>query len=146
MFTIQEPRYGNRLLVNIIDERAETEPSREWVSVPVSSDPNDGWKKITYQQAANAVNCVAHKLVSSTGRPKEGEFPTVAYIGPNDVRYIVFALGAIKAGYQALFISPRNSTEGQLNLFELTDCRIIWFDAIYKDQVQSWAQERDMHA
>ncbi|AEO60450.1 hypothetical protein MYCTH_2309658 [Thermothelomyces thermophilus ATCC 42464] len=142
----QRTDYGKRLLVNIVDERAETEPNREWVSIPTSSNPKDGWKKITYRQAANAVNRVAHKLVSSTGRPKEGEFPTVAYIGPNDVRYVVFALGAIKAGYQALFISPRNSQEGQLNLFELTNCRTIWFDAMYKDAVQSWVQERDMHA
>ncbi|KAG7284581.1 hypothetical protein NEMBOFW57_010959 [Staphylotrichum longicolle] len=76
----------------------------------------------------------------------EREFPTVAYIGPNDVRYLVFTLGAVKAGYQALFISPRNSQEGQLNLFELTNCHAIWFDAAYKDMVQSWMQERDMHA
>lgn len=142
----QPPKYGQRLLVNIVDERAQQEPDREWVSVPRSSDPKDGWKKITYKQAANAVNRVAHKLVTLTGRPAEGEFRTVAFIGPNDVRYLVFALGAVKAGYQALFISPRNSLEGQINLFEKTDCHIIWFDAVHKDMVQSWVQERDMQA
>ncbi|KAH6844497.1 hypothetical protein B0I37DRAFT_164453 [Chaetomium sp. MPI-CAGE-AT-0009] len=142
----QVGEYGKRLLVNIIDERAQNEPDREWVSIPNSSDPTDGWKKITYQQAANAINRVAHKLVKSTGLPNEGDFPTVAYIGPNDVRYIVFTLGAVKAGYQALFISPRNSQEGQLNLFEQTNCQIVWFEATYKDLVQSWVQERDMHA
>lgn len=138
--------YGKRLLVNIIDETAQSDPGKEWVSIPNSSDPKDGWKKITYEQAANAVNRVAHKLTDTTGRPEPGEFPTVAYLGPNDVRYIVFALGAVKAGYQALFISPRNSLEGQINLFELTNCHIIWFEASYKDMVQSWLQERDMHA
>lgn len=140
------PRYGKRLIVNIVDERAHSEPDREWASVPNSSNPKDGWKKITYKQTANAVNRVAHKLVESTGLPEKGEFPTVAYIGPNDVRYLIFTLGAVKAGYQALFISPRNSQEGQLNLFELTNCHAIWFDAAYKDMVQSWMQERDMHA
>ncbi|KAL2151784.1 hypothetical protein VTH82DRAFT_6882 [Thermothelomyces myriococcoides] len=142
----QEAEYGKRLLVNIVDERAETEPNREWVSIPISSNPKDGWQKITYRQAANAINRIAHKLANTTGRPKDGEFPTVAYIGPNDVRYVIFALGAVKAGYQALFISPRNSQEGQLNLFELTNCHIIWFDAMYKDAAQSWVQQRDMHA
>lgn len=145
MTTKQAPQYGKRLLVNIIDDRAETEPNREWVSIPNSSDPKDGWKKITYKQAANAINRVAHKLINSTGRPNKDEFPTVAYIGPSDVRYLVFALGAVKAGYQALFISPRNSQEGQLNLFEQTNCHIIWFEGSYKDMVQSWVQERDMH-
>ncbi|KAL2161080.1 hypothetical protein VTH06DRAFT_8793 [Thermothelomyces fergusii] len=146
MTTRPRVEYGKRLLVNIVDERAQAEPDREWVSIPTSSDPRDGWKKITYRQAADAVNRVAHKLASTTGRPKEGEFPTVAYIGPNDVRYVVFALGAVKAGYQALFVSPRNSHEGQLNLFERTGCRAIWFDGAYRDAVQSWVQERDMHA
>ncbi|KAK3307162.1 uncharacterized protein B0T15DRAFT_553631 [Chaetomium strumarium] len=142
----ETPSYGKRLLVNIVDERARTEPDREWVSIPRSSNPSDGWKKITYKQAANAINRVAHRLASSTGVPPPGEFRTVAYIGPNDVRYLVFALGAVKAGYQALFISPRNSQEGQLNLFELTDCHIIWFEAGYVNMVQSWLQERDMYA
>ncbi|KAK3902336.1 hypothetical protein C8A05DRAFT_15597 [Staphylotrichum tortipilum] len=141
----QTSKYGRRLLVNIVDERAETDSDREWVSIPRSSDPKDGWTKITYKQAANAVNRVAHKLASSTGVPAKGDFPTVAYIGPSDVRYIVFALGAVKAGYKALFISPRNSQEGQLNLFELTNCNILWFEATYKDLVQSWLHERDMH-
>jgi acyl-CoA synthetase (AMP-forming)/AMP-acid ligase II len=140
------PNYGKRLLVNIVDERARTSPEREWVSIPRTSNPADGWRKITYKQAANAINRVAHRLVSSTGVPPKGEFRTVAYIGPNDVRYLVFALGAAKAGYQALFISPRNSQEGQLNLFELTDCHIIWFEATYVNMVQSWLQERDMYA
>jgi acyl-CoA synthetase (AMP-forming)/AMP-acid ligase II len=144
--TKQTPEYGKRLFVHIVDERAQREPDREWVSIPKSSSPKDGWKKITYKQAANAINRVAHKLVSSTGLPGKGEFPTVAYIGPNDIRYLVFALGAVKAGYKALFISPRNPQEGQLNLFEQTDCNIIWFEAAYKDMVQSWVQERDMHA
>lgn len=142
----QTTEYGKRLLVHIVDERARNEPDREWVSIPRTSDPKDGWKKITYSQAANAVNRVAHKLTSTTGRPDAGEFRTVAYLGPNDVRYLVFALGAVKAGYKALFVSPRNSLESQLNLFEQTNCHIVWFDAAYKDMVQSWVQERDMHA
>lgn len=140
----QKPQYGKRLLVNIIDERARNEPDREWVSIPNSSDPKDGWRIITYKHAANAIDCVAHKLVESTGRPADGEFPTVAYIGPSDVRYLVFVFGAVKAGYQALFVSPRNSTEGQLNLFNKTNCWIIWYDAAFQNAVQSWAQRREM--
>ncbi|KAK0736570.1 hypothetical protein B0T21DRAFT_288249 [Apiosordaria backusii] len=119
------PQFGRRLIPNIADERARLEPTREWISVPRSTDPKHGWKKITYKDAANAVNRIAHKLVSTTGKPEPGSFPTVAYIGPNDVQYPIFALGAVKAGYQAMFISPRNSQEGQLNLFELSNCNII---------------------
>ncbi len=140
-------KYGNRLIVNIIDDRAKNEPEREWLSVPKTSNPKDGWKKMTYKQAANAINRVAHKIAETSGRPtEEGKFPTVAYIGPNDVRYPILALGAVKAGYQALFISPRNSQEGFINLFEKTDCRCVCFDASYRTTVQPWLQERDMKA
>ncbi|KAK0610810.1 hypothetical protein B0T14DRAFT_593567 [Immersiella caudata] len=138
--------YGRRLILNIIDERAYETPVREWIAVPRTSNPKDGWKVITYAQVANAINRVAHKLVATSGLPKKGEFPTVAFIGPNDVRYLVFVLGAVRAGYQALLISPRNSMEGQLNLFELTNCHTLWFDGMFKEVVQSWLHERDMQA
>ncbi|KAL2015881.1 hypothetical protein VTK56DRAFT_4656 [Thermocarpiscus australiensis] len=143
---MEQTKYGKRLIVNIIDDRARSDPDREWMYVPRSSNPRDGWKKITYKQAANAINRVAHQLVATTGRPEKGEFRTVAYIGPNDVRYPIMTLGAVKAGYQALFVSPRNSHEGQLNLFEQTNCHIIWFDVAYKAAVQDYLQERDMSA
>ncbi|KAK0648487.1 hypothetical protein B0T16DRAFT_388706 [Cercophora newfieldiana] len=141
-----DTNYGKRLILNIIDERAYENPAREWVFVPRTSNPKDGWRAITYSQAANAINRVAHKLVATSGIPKKGEFPTVAFIGPNDVRYLIFVLGAVRAGYQALLISPRNSMEGQLNLFEMTNCHTLWFDGMFKEVVQSWLHERDMQA
>lgn len=142
-----KPHYGRRLMVDIVDARAAKTPDREWVSVPNSSNPRDGWKPITYAQAANAVNFVAHKITKVAGPPESpNSFPTAAYIGPNDARYLAFALGAVKAGYQALFISPRNSQEGQLNLFELTHCHFIVFDTMYSSIVSGWLQERDMRA
>ncbi|KAK4164744.1 putative dehydrogenase [Cladorrhinum sp. PSN259] len=137
-----QPQYGRRLIPHIIDERAIISPDREWVTIPKSSEPKDGWRKVTYKQAANAINRVAHKLVETTGKPEPGSFPTVAFIGPNDVRYIIFVMGAVKAGYKAMLISPRNSQEGQLNLFEQADCHIIWFDSSFKAMVQPWLVER----
>ncbi|KAM7205204.1 hypothetical protein V8F20_003341 [Naviculisporaceae sp. PSN 640] len=143
----EKPHYGRRLMVDIVDARAAKTPDREWLSVPNSSDPKDGWKPITYAQAANAINFVAHKITKVAGPPESpNAFPTAAYIGPNDARYLAFALGAVKAGYQALFISPRNSQEGQLNLFELTHCHFIVFDTLYSSIVSGWLQERDMRA
>lgn len=90
-----------RLLVNIVDQKAKQEASRPWLLIPRSStDPKEGWKELTFKQAANAVNYVAHRLVKTHGKPPPGKFPTVAYIGPNDVRYLLFMFGAVKAGYQ----------------------------------------------
>ena len=143
----ENPKFGRRLIVDIIDARAATTPDKEWLSVPKTSNPKDGWRVLTYSQAANAINVVAHKITDASGAPDPpNSFPTVAYIGPNDARYFAFALGAVKAGYQAMFISPRNSQEGQLNLFELTNCHLICFDTAFSAIVQPWLQERDMRA
>lgn len=137
---------GKRLLVDIIDERARNEPHKEWLSAPRSSQPKDGWHPITYKQAANAINRIAHRIqkqLDSDPTLKSPEsFPTIAYIGPNDARYPIMAFGAIKAGCQGLFISPRNTVEGQLNLFEKTNCNLIWFDSSFQGVVQPWLEGR----
>lgn len=45
---------------------------------------------------------------------------------------------------QALFISPRNSKEAQMNLFDKTDCRAIAFPQSHKSLVRPWVQAKDM--
>jgi hypothetical protein len=45
-----------------------------------------------------------------------------------------------------LYISPRNSQEGQINLFEKTDCHILVFPKSHHNVIQPWLQERDMQA
>ncbi|KAK1976536.1 thioester reductase domain-containing protein [Colletotrichum cereale] len=141
-----KPQYGRRLIPQIIDETARSEPDREFLSVPRSSDPRDGWRPITFKQMANAVNRVARRIVEKRGAPEPGSFPTLAYIGPSDARYMVIVVACIKAGYKALLISPRNSFEGQMNLFEKTDCHVVCFDASYRDVVQPLLEERQMDA
>ncbi|KAK2030283.1 thioester reductase domain-containing protein [Colletotrichum zoysiae] len=140
------PQYGKRLIPRTIDDIARSEPDREFLSVPRSSDPRDGWKPITFKQIANAVNRVARQIVERHGAPEPGSFPTLTYIGPNDARYAIITVACIKAGYQALLVSPRNSFEGQINLFEKTDCRIIYFASSFADVVQPLLEERPMDA
>lgn len=81
--------YGKRLIPRIIDETASQHPDREVFQIPVSSNPQDGWKIVTWKQYANAVNHVAHRIIETCGEPNPGSFPTIAYIGPNDARYVV---------------------------------------------------------
>jgi acyl-CoA synthetase (AMP-forming)/AMP-acid ligase II len=81
--------YGRRLIPNIIDDFARDEPAREAFQIPRSSNPQDGWKVVTWKDYANAVNHVAHRIIEICGRPEKNTFPTIAYIGPNDARYVV---------------------------------------------------------
>lgn len=141
-----KPLYGRRLLPQIVDQIASTEPQRECFTIPRSSDAKDGWKAVTFKQYANAINHVVHRIFATSGHPPAGTCPTIAYIGPNDARYVVLTLAAVKAGYKALFISPRNSQEGQLSLFEKTDCRIIVFPKSHRNMVQPWLEAREMQA
>jgi acyl-coenzyme A synthetase/AMP-(fatty) acid ligase len=48
--------------------------------------------------------------------------------------------------YKALLISPRNSQEGQLSLFDKTECRVLAFPKSHRAMVQPLLQERDMQA
>ncbi|PYI35269.1 acetyl-CoA synthetase-like protein [Aspergillus indologenus CBS 114.80] len=134
---------GKRLIPHVIDATARATPDAECLSVPRSNgNPQAGWKRISWAQVANAVNYVAHMLIKEGGTPTPGTFPTVAYIGLEDPRYPIFATGAVKAGYQALFVSPRNSVEAQLNLFEKTDCNLLYHEAQYASMVQPWVERR----
>lgn len=45
-----------------------------------------------------------------------------------------------------MFISPRNSLEGQLSLFDKTDCQFLAFAKPLRGLVRPWLQEREMKA
>jgi acyl-coenzyme A synthetase/AMP-(fatty) acid ligase len=45
---------------------------------------------------------------------------------------------------KVLFISPRNSQKAHINLFEKTDCRVLWFSESFSSVVAPWLKERDM--
>jgi acyl-CoA synthetase (AMP-forming)/AMP-acid ligase II len=139
-------RRENRAPARLLDDIAGEDPSRPFTYISCSSDPKDGWKAITYRETADGVNYVALDITEKLGRPANGTFPTLAYIGLNDLRYVLFLLGAVKAGYKALFISPRNTDEVQLDLFDKTDCRAVWFSAPFAKAVEPWLSRRELQS
>ena len=87
------------LVPHLVDKRAALTPDTIYAEYPVSTlTYNEGYRKITYRDLANAVNGVAQWLVDTLGPSKD--FETLAYIGPNDIRYPALILGAVKAGYK----------------------------------------------
>ena len=99
---ISDEDVGARLLVTRIDKLA-TEPSRVWASIPVDDeDLSKGFKDVTYTAFANAINRAAswlHDQLPPVARP----FETVAYSGPKDIRYPIFAVAVAKIGRKVLF-------------------------------------------
>lgn len=140
------PEYGRRLIVNVVDDYAQNEPDRVFAYSPISSEPKEGWRPITYKQLSNAVNYLAHEIVQRVGEKtsQENDFPTMAYIGPNDVRYAIFMLACIKAHHKAFFISPRNSLEGQISLFKATNCTALYFAESHLQTVLPWLEKHPM--
>ncbi|ETS80548.1 hypothetical protein PFICI_08077 [Pestalotiopsis fici W106-1] len=117
--------FGRRLIPQIVDDRSKSSPERIVYSFPL--DPQlTSWHHVTARVLANAVDTLAWKLAADLGR--SSTFETVSYIGPHDIRYVMVVLACIKAGYQALLLSPRNSLDGNMALLEDTDCK-IWMNA-----------------
>jgi acyl-CoA synthetase (AMP-forming)/AMP-acid ligase II len=113
-----------QLLPAILDRRAQSEPDRVWAKFPVSPTSYDqGFRAATYGQMRNAVNRVAWMLVETVG--PSSQFDTLAYLGPNDLRYHIVVLAAIKTGYKAFLPSPRNSTVAQRDLLTRLECRVL---------------------
>ncbi|EFZ01783.1 AMP-binding enzyme [Metarhizium robertsii] len=138
--------YGKRLVIHVLDQYAQNEPDRPYAYLPLSSDPKDGWEVVTFKQLANAVNFVGHELVrglADHGNQSE-DFPTVAYIGPGDIRYVVFMLACIRARHKAFFPSPRNSLEGQISLLKATNCSTIYFAEGYSETILPWLERHPM--
>ena len=89
--------YGTRLLPNVIDARAREGFERPYASIPISNDPSDGFRDISYAQFANAINRCAQWILDSIGRSET--FEVLVYLGPQDLRYQIICIAAIKTGH-----------------------------------------------
>ncbi|KAI0896934.1 hypothetical protein F4806DRAFT_487004 [Annulohypoxylon nitens] len=114
---------GERLLPSVVDEIAQSDPHRVLYSVARTKNPEDGFDDINARSFADAVDRFSWYIERHLGRGQG--FPTLTYIGPQDLLYAVSVLACIKTGYKLLLISTRNTLEANLSLFEKTDCRTL---------------------
>ncbi|KAK6085784.1 Iterative polyketide synthase CazM 8 [Seiridium cupressi] len=116
-----EKAVPDRLVHLIPDELARKVPDHPLFAYPRTEAPENGFVEISAKSFANAINRASWYLASVLGKAPDG-FPTIAYMGSSDLRYFIFMFGAIKAGYKMLYLSPRNSVAGHINVLEKTDC------------------------
>jgi hypothetical protein len=98
------PDYGRRLLPTVIDQLAETNPTRVFVSIPLTSNIEDGFQDITFKTLALAINRCAWWMEHTLGRSET--FETLNYVGPQDLRYVLLLFAAIKNGYMVRCFTP----------------------------------------
>ncbi|OQU95819.1 hypothetical protein CLAIMM_01986 [Cladophialophora immunda] len=132
-----------RLLPNLVAERALTEPNKIWGAIPTSPQTtSDGYEDISYRRFNYAIDRAAYWMQSTLEPKRLRPFEPLAYLGPPDTRYIVFSLAAIKAGFQMLYLSPRNSDEAQYAVMKEADCRKWLCAAEMKPKVEALVQNR----
>ena len=93
-----EPRYGSRLLPQVVDELARSKSKRIYATLPLTSDLTQGFRDVTMLQVSQAVNRVAYWLEQIIGRSTV--FETLSYMGLPDLRYAIVFLAAVKCGYK----------------------------------------------
>ncbi|KAK4955159.1 putative secondary metabolism biosynthetic enzyme [Elasticomyces elasticus] len=110
------------IVPHIIDELASSDPDGVWITVPRHQDLKQGWRDLTYGDLAKAINGMAEwlgrELVCVRG-------DVVAYVGVNDMRYLVVLAALMKTGLKPLLLSPRNSPDGQTSLLAQTTCKAV---------------------
>ena len=88
------------LLVHTVDRLARECPDALFAEFPISHNSYDnGFHRVSYGVLANAINALAWWFEETFGRGKS--FETLAYIGPNDLRYTASVLGAARVGFVA---------------------------------------------
>lgn len=93
-----EPQFGSRLLPQVVDELARSSPERIYASIPLDSDPLQGFRDVTMLEISRAASHFAWWLHENLG--KSTTFETLAYIGLPDLRYVVVFLASVKCGYK----------------------------------------------
>ena len=90
---------ARKLLPVAIDEIARNEPGALYVEYPkAAASYDESFIPVTYAQFANAINGAAWLIEKNIG--KGGDFRTLAYLGPSDLRYMILAMAGVKAGYK----------------------------------------------
>ncbi|KAM5341912.1 hypothetical protein ACJ41O_014943 [Fusarium nematophilum] len=118
--------YGKRLIPQIMDSLAAAEPSRTVFSLAALNGKSLEFRHISASVFTKAVDKTAWWLHSQVGEPDSVQ--PVGYIGPHDLRHVLLTYACVKAGYAALFLSPKNNTEGALAVLEATKCN-VWVNA-----------------
>ena len=90
--------FGSRLLPQVVDGLAKTDPQRIYATYQCSSDISEGFRNVTMRELASAVNKAAFWIKDVIGCSTT--FETIAYVGPSDLRYTIMLLAAIKCRYK----------------------------------------------
>ncbi|KAI9641883.1 hypothetical protein NHQ30_009750 [Ciborinia camelliae] len=102
------PDCGKRLIAHYIHQVAIDEPHRVCISIPMSSNPRDGFEDITFCQFDKAIDVASVWVEEQLGIGKDFK-------------------SAIKTGHKLFVPSPRNSLEAHVKLLKDYRCESFLF-------------------
>jgi acyl-coenzyme A synthetase/AMP-(fatty) acid ligase len=85
-----------RLLATVVDALAIECPTRRFCLTPNGTEVDHGFREVTFKDLCRAVNTMSWWMEKHLGSSIKGE--TIAYLGSNDIRYIILMLAAHKTG------------------------------------------------
>lgn len=94
------PTYGRRLVPQVLNQLANTDPQRVYAAIPKTAEVKDGYQDVTVAELARCVDFTAKWIEEKFGRSAPTTFETITYIGLSDLRGIVTLLASIKTGYK----------------------------------------------
>ena len=97
MSSANDGEVGERLLPALVDRWAETDPQKPFCSLPSGPKPIDGLHPVTFADVAGAADCMSWWIETTIGY---GTGETLAYMGTNDIRYLLLLLACCKTGYR----------------------------------------------
>ncbi|EFR05300.1 ochratoxin A non-ribosomal peptide synthetase [Nannizzia gypsea CBS 118893] len=124
---------GRRFMAQAIDRVAELDPDRRFCIIPKGADYSGSFVDLTFKELAHAVNYMCRWIEESFGSTSSPA--TLAYLGANDIRYLIMVMACNKTGYQPQLSSIRNSEAAQVRLLEMTSCSKVAYSAERKQKV-----------
>ena len=92
-----------RLLPHVVSQLAKNQPEKVWAALPISpASTSEGYEDISFARLNYAISRAAGWLVETFDVTDPNGFDALAYLGPPDSRYVIFAIAAIKSGFQVL--------------------------------------------
>ncbi|KAK6823946.1 hypothetical protein RU639_006592 [Aspergillus parasiticus] len=123
---------GNRLLPHIVDSNAEADPSGTFALILQDNNIPNQWIPLTKRQLAQAVNHVAWWFEQTV--TEHCDTTTVAYMGPNDIRYVICAIALAKVGYKTFLPSTRNSAAKQMRISSVLSTATVFYGVVNLSQ------------
>ncbi|KAF2148945.1 acetyl-CoA synthetase-like protein [Myriangium duriaei CBS 260.36] len=101
---VDETPFGNRTLNSALETVVRETPDRIYSWIPKTDNLKDGFRPMTFQELQNGASAAAHWLDQQFGKlPQDPSLrQAVAYVGPNDLRYLFLVLGADRSNRSVL--------------------------------------------